>query len=74
MSTRTKWAVIWAGWCGYFAAAEYIAVRSQHPDAPLCAHLRTVLGTRSHRTHKLTGALSLAAFLTWFVPHLYRED
>lgn len=72
MTERQRWALIWAGWIGYLVAAESIALASEHPDAPLCAHLRPVLGARKRNAHTALGLAAYAASVTWFAGHLFR--
>jgi hypothetical protein len=69
---RRKWATIWVGWGVYFATAEYVALRSGHPNAPLSSHLRTILGAKKKSRHTRAGQLIAAASIAWLADHLYR--
>ncbi|WP_369199153.1 hypothetical protein [Streptomyces djakartensis] len=71
---RTRWAAIWAAWGAYFAAAEYVAVRSKHPDAPLSSHLRLILGVKKQSRHTRAGQVAAAAGVIWLADHLYRQE
>lgn len=70
MSERGKWGAVWIGWAVYFTAAEAAALRSKHPDAPLSAHLRWVLGV--HKGSKI-GFTTFAGFFGWLGWHLWRQ-
>lgn len=71
LTPRSRWTVVWSAWCGYFAVAEYVAVRSRHKDAPLSAHCRYLLRTRGDRVQRGLGQLALGSFLVWFIRHIY---
>ena len=73
MTERQKWAIVWGAWLGYLVTAESIALRGEHPDAPLCAHLRPVLGARRGNAHTAIGLAAYAAGVTWFAGHLFRD-
>lgn len=73
MTTRTRWRLVWVSWSAAFAIAETVALRSKHPDAPLCAHLRPILGCRAGKAHRTLGASAVCVFAVWFADHLYRE-
>jgi hypothetical protein len=70
---RTKWSIVWAGWAGYFAVAEYVALKSAEADAPLSSHLRGILGIRSVSRHRRMGQLAFVSGTVWLLDHLYRE-
>lgn len=73
MTTKSKWACVWCGWAAYFAAAEFVAIRSGEYDAPLSAHLRHVLGAKHHsRARRLSGAAVLVGGSAWLIDHLFR--
>lgn len=69
---RLKWAAVWVSWGIYFAAAEYVALRSGDPDAPLSSHLRTILATKRHGRHTRAGQVVAAVTVVWLADHLYR--
>jgi hypothetical protein len=73
VSPRAKWAVVWTGWALYFTAAERIALRGGHPDAPLSAHLRFVLGARKRSLHTRAGQVCAVAGVVWLADHLYSD-
>jgi len=64
--------MVWGAWGASFAIAEYIALRGGHPDAPLSAHLKYVLGTEG-KAHRTVGQAALGYGLLWIVTHLYGE-
>lgn len=68
MSERTRWRIIWVIFAAYFTAAETVAIRSGHPDAPLSAHLRWAFGV--HRRSRL-GKLAFGGFALWLFRHLW---
>ncbi|MGW6949015.1 hypothetical protein ACWGHD_19075 [Streptomyces xanthophaeus] len=74
MTPRARWAAVWAGWAAYFAAAEYIALRSGHDDAPLSSHLRYVLGARKRSLHTRAGQVAAVAGVVWLAEHLYGNE
>src|SRR4051812_20647259 len=51
LTERQQWGCVWLTWAGFFIAAEAKALATEHPHAPLSAHLRWVLGV--HRKSKL---------------------
>lgn len=69
MTTEQKWRLVWVGWVGAFALAEGIALKSNHPHAPLSHHMRK-------HTHTLgktpLGRVALLAGAAWLHRHLYR--
>jgi hypothetical protein len=69
---RVRWAAVWAGWGAYFVAAEYVALRSGHPDAPLSSHLRFLLGVKKQSRHTRAGQVAAAVGAVWLADHLYR--
>ena len=72
---RARWAAIWAGWGAYFfTAAECIAVRSKHPDAPVSSHLRSILDVKKQSRHIRAGQVAAAAGVIWLADHLYRQE
>lgn len=73
MSTKAKWAYVWSGWATYFAVAEFVAIRSRDHDAPLSAHLRTVLGAKHvSKARRLSGCAVLVGGSVWLIDHLFR--
>jgi hypothetical protein len=64
---------VWLGWAAYFTAAEYAALRGGHPDAPLSAHLRRVLGARKRDLHTRAGQVCAVAGVVWLADHLYSD-
>ncbi len=73
MTPRARWGAVWAGWAAYFAVAEWAALRSGHPDAPLSSHLRYVLGVRKRSVHTRAGQVAAVAGAVWLADHLYRD-
>lgn len=72
MSTRVKWSMVWGAWVGYFAIAEYIALRTEHGDAPLSAHMRYALQVKRPRPYRSVGQLVFVAGVAWLADHMYR--
>lgn len=71
---KNPWTFVWGAWIAYFAAAEYTALRSGDPEAPLCHVLRSTLGIRHpHPVARTAGQIALGAGIVWFVAHLYEE-
>lgn len=68
LTERQTWAAVWLAWTGFFIVAETKALATKHPQAPLSAHLRWVLGV--HRKSKLGKAL-FWGFFTWLFFHLW---
>jgi hypothetical protein len=52
-------------------AAEYVALRSGHDDAPLSSHLRYVLGAGKRSVHTRAGQVAAVAGVVWLAAHLY---
>jgi hypothetical protein len=74
VTPREQWAAVWAAWACCFAVAEYIAVKSRHPDAPLSAQCRRVLRSHEHVVQRTLGQVTLACGFAWFVRHIYYGD
>lgn len=68
LTERQKWGAVWITWGTIFAVAETKALKTDHPHAPLSAHLRWVLGV--HRKSKL-GKAVFGAFFAWLFFHLW---
>lgn len=69
MTTEQRWACVWGGLTVAFTVAEVVAVRSDHPHAPLSHHLRKhthILGKHS------IGKVVLLTGANWLYRHLYR--
>jgi hypothetical protein len=66
------WACVWAGWGLYFAVAEWAALRTGEPHAPLTYHMRHTLGIRKRPVHYRSGQIALASGAVWLAHHLYR--
>lgn len=69
MTTERRWACVWGAWVLSFAVAETIALRTDHPHAPLSHHLRKhthILGKHA------IGRVVLLAGAGWLHRHLYR--
>lgn len=73
MDSEDRWQLVWLGWGLYFSAAEYVALRSQDPHAPLSHHVRRALGVRKQPAHQRAGQVALGAALVWFISHIYQE-
>jgi hypothetical protein len=71
VTKRKRWALVWAGWFGYFAVAESLALASDEPSAPLCGVLRPVLGARKGNVHTTLGMAAYGSFAAWFAVHLF---
>lgn len=71
--TDRRWRAVWASWIGYFAVAEYAALKSRNPKAPLSYFMRTTLGVRHHPLHHRAGQCAFAASVIWLATHLYER-
>lgn len=67
-----KWAAVWATLFVAGAAAEYVAIRSGDPRAPLSHHMRRALGIRKKAAHQRLGQVAFGAGFVWLIEHLYR--
>jgi hypothetical protein len=74
-ATDRRWRLTWAAWVGAFAVAEWAAVRSGNPKAPLSYFLRTSLGVSVsyHPVHRKVGQVVAGGAIVWLVVHLYNE-
>jgi hypothetical protein len=68
-----SWALVWTGWVAYFGVAEYVALRSKDPRAPLSYYLRHSLGIPRSPAHRRAGQVALGAGMVWLVTHLYEK-
>lgn len=75
MSTEIdrRWSLVWTGWVGYFAAAEYVALKSKDPKAPLSYYLRHALGVPRTPMHRRAGYVALGSGVVWLVQHIYEK-
>lgn len=73
MTNEQKWAAVWGGWVGFFAVAEWMAMRSEAPDAPLSHHLRRSLGIGGKPVHRTAGQVAMGTGVVWLVAHLYEK-
>jgi hypothetical protein len=71
--TDRRWALVWTGWVAYFGAAEYYALRTKDPKAPLSYYLRHSLGIPHSPMHRRAGYVTLGAGVVWLVQHLYER-
>jgi hypothetical protein len=71
--TDRDWALVWTAWVAYFGIAEYYALRSKNPRAPLSYYLRHSLGIPRSPLHRKAGQVALGAGVVWFVTHLYER-
>lgn len=71
--TDQRWALVWTGWVTYFGVAEYVALRSKDPKAPLSYYLRYSLGIPRSPMHRRAGQVALGAGVVWLVTHLYER-
>jgi len=69
-----RWRTIWAGWLIYFGAAEYAALRSKNPKAPLSYFLRYTLGIPHSPMHRRAGQVALGAGIVCLVVHIYEKN
>lgn len=68
-----RWAVVWSGWVAYFGVAEYVALRSKDPKAPLSYYLRHALGIPRASLHRRAGQIAFASGVVWLAVHLYER-
>ena len=68
-----RWSMVWTGWVLYFGAAEYVALKSKDPRAPLSYYLRHALGIPRTPMHRRAGYVALGAGVVWLVQHLYEK-
>lgn len=73
VATDRRWEYVWAGWIGYFAVAEWAALRSGNRRAPLSYFLRTTLGVAKNPVHSKVGQVVAGGALVWLVVHLWAE-
>jgi hypothetical protein len=73
MTNEQKWACVWAGWVGFFAVAEAVAIRSDQKTAPLSHHLRRSLGIGGKPVHRTAGQIAMGTGVVWLVAHLYEK-
>lgn len=69
-----RWGLVWTGWVAYFGAAEYVALRSKDPKAPLSYYLRHSLGIPRPGLHRRAGYVALGAGAVWLIQHLYERS
>lgn len=73
--TERQWRTIWAGWVVYFAAAEYAALKSENPKAPLSYFMRHTLGIPGGAPfHRRAGQVAFGAGMVWLITHLYEKS
>lgn len=75
MSTEIdrRWSLLWTGWVSYFAVAEYYALKSKDPKAPLSYYLRHALGVPRSPVHRRAGYVALGSGVVWLVQHIYEK-
>jgi len=70
-SAARRWAMIWGTWITAFAIAEYQALRTGQPEAPLSYHARYVLGVRHESpVRRRVGQIALVSGTAWLAAHL----
>lgn len=70
-----RWSMVWTGWVAYFGVAEYVALKSKDPKAPLSYYLRHALGVpKPDHLHRRAGYVALGAGVVWLVQHLYEKS
>lgn len=67
------WSLVWTAWVTYFGVAEYIALKTKDPKAPLSYYLRHALGVPRSPAHRRAGQVALGAGVVWFVSHIYEK-
>lgn len=67
------WSMVWTGWVAYFAVAEYVALKSKDPKAPLSYYLRHALGVPRSPAHRRAGQVTLGAGVVWLIGHIYEK-
>jgi hypothetical protein len=73
-TTDWQWQTTWTAWVGYFAVAEYLALKSKDPKAPLSYYMRHTLGIPRSPVHRWAGQVTLGAGVVWLVQHLYQRN
>lgn len=68
-----RWSLVWTGWVAYLGVAEYIAIKSKDPRAPLTYYLRHSLGVPRSPMHRRAGQVALGAGVVWLVQHIYER-
>lgn len=68
-----RWSAVWTGWVLYFGVAEYIALKSKDPKAPLSYYLRHALGVPRSPAHRRAGQVALGAGIVWLTQHIYER-
>lgn len=71
--TDRRWRNVWAGWVVYFAVAEYAALKTDDPKAPLSYFIRHTLGIPGAPAHRRAGQIAFGAGIVWLVTHLYEK-
>jgi hypothetical protein len=66
-----RWQLVWAAWVSGFAVAEWAAVRSGNPKAPLSYFLRHSLGVSYHPIYRRAGQAVAGGTLVWFCAHIW---
>lgn len=74
MPTDKQWKLIWGAWAAYFAVAEYYALKSKNPKAPLSYFLRKTLGVPHTVAHRRAGRIALGGGVVWLIEHLYQAQ
>lgn len=72
-STDWRWGALWGVWVGYFAVAEYAALKSTNPKAPLSFFLRHTLGVPHSKAHRRIGQVAFGSGVVWLVSHIYEN-
>lgn len=73
-TTDRRWSAVWTGWVVYFGIAEYVALKTKDPKAPLSYYLRHALGIPRTSVHRRAGYVALGAGVVWLVQHLYEKS
>jgi hypothetical protein len=68
-----RWSAVWTGWAVYFGVAEYIALKSKDPKAPLSYYLRHALGVPRTPVHRRVGYVALGSGVVWLITHIYEK-
>lgn len=72
-TTDRHWSAVWTGWVVYFGVAEYVALKSKDPKAPLSYYLRHALGVPRSPVHRRAGYIALGSGVVWLVQHIYEK-
>lgn len=71
--TDRNWSLVWTTWAVFFCVAEYYAIKSKNPKAPLTYYLRNSLGIPRSPMHRRAGQVALGGGVVWLVQHLYEK-